>query len=53
MGGEGPYLVVKPTRAIEELEERRVSLATPKVHIGDLKIAPNCIYVLICFLLLG
>ncbi len=27
--------------AVEVVEECRVSLAAPKVHIGDLKIAPN------------
>jgi hypothetical protein len=36
------YLVVKSTATIEVLEECRVGLAAPKVHIGNLKVAPNC-----------
>ena len=35
------YLVVKSTATVEVLEECRVSLAAPKVHIGYLKVAPN------------
>jgi hypothetical protein len=38
------YLVVKAARTIEVLEERGVGLAAPKVHIGDLKVAPNCFF---------
>ena len=40
---EGLYLVVKATTAIEVVEECRVGVATPKVHIGNLKITPNCV----------
>jgi hypothetical protein len=36
-----PTLVVKATMAIEIIEECCVSLAAPKVHIGNLKIAPK------------
>ena len=36
------YLVVKSTATVEVLEECRVGLAAPKVHIGYLKVAPNC-----------
>jgi hypothetical protein len=36
------YLVVKSTATVEVLEECRIGLAAPKVHIGYLKIAPNC-----------
>jgi len=35
------YLVVKATKSIKVLKERRVGLTAPKVHIGNLKIAPN------------
>ena len=38
---EKKYLVVKTTSAIEVVEKCRVGLATPKVHIGNLKVAPN------------
>lgn len=41
--GEGLYLVVKATTAIEVVEECRVGFAAPKVHIGNLEIAPNCV----------
>jgi hypothetical protein len=43
--GEGPYLVVKATTAIEVVEERLVGLAAPKVHIGNFKITPNCVLI--------
>lgn len=43
--GEGLYLVVKATTAIEVVEECRIGLAAPKVHIGNLKIAPNCVLI--------
>jgi hypothetical protein len=49
--GEGRYLVVKATTAIEVVEECLVGLAAPKVHIGNLKIAPN--YELIEFFFLS
>jgi hypothetical protein len=42
------YLVVKATSSIKVVEECRVGLAAPKVHIGNLKIAPN--WVLIDFI---
>ena len=35
------YLVIKATMAIEVVEICRVSLAAPKIQIGNLKIAPN------------
>jgi len=35
------YLVVETATPIEVLEERSVGFATPKVQIGNLKIAPN------------
>jgi hypothetical protein len=38
------YLVVKSTATVEVLEECRVSLAAPKVHIGYLKVAPDCLF---------
>jgi hypothetical protein len=41
--GDGLYLVVKTTTAIEVVEECGVCLAAPKIHIGNLKIAPNCV----------
>lgn len=52
IGGEGVikrrrYLVVKSTATVEVLEECRVGLAAPKVHIGYLKVAPNCFYLFI------
>jgi len=40
--GEGLYLVVKATTAIEVVEICRVGLAPPKVEIGNLKIVINC-----------
>jgi hypothetical protein len=43
--GEGLYLVVKATTAIEVVEECLVGLAAPKVHIGNLEIAPNCVLI--------
>ena len=43
--GEGPYLVVKATIPIEVVEECRIGLAAPEVHIGNLKIAPNCVLI--------
>ena len=39
------YLIVKATATIEVLKERRVGLAAPKVHIGNLKVAPNCLFI--------
>ena len=41
-GGMIQYLVIKATATIEVLEERGVGLVPKKVHIGDLKVAPNC-----------
>ena len=41
------YLVVKSTATVEVLEECRVGLAAPKVHIGYLKVAPNCFFIII------
>jgi hypothetical protein len=35
------YLVVEAATAIEVVEKGSVSLATPKVHIGNLKVAPD------------
>lgn len=35
------YLVVETATLVEVLEERSVGFATPKVQIGNLKIAPN------------
>jgi hypothetical protein len=35
------YLVVKATEDIEIFKERRVGFAAPKIHIGNLKVAPN------------
>jgi hypothetical protein len=40
---EEAYLVVKATVAIEVVEKCRVGLTSPEVHIGNLKIAPNCL----------
>jgi len=36
-----PTLVVETATPVEVLEERSVGFATPKVHIGNLKIAPK------------
>lgn len=47
--GKGRYLVVKTTMAIEVVEICRVSLAAPKVHIRNLKIAPNCVLIDLLF----
>jgi hypothetical protein len=35
------YLIVEATTTIEVLEKRGIGLTAPKVHIGDLKVAPN------------
>jgi hypothetical protein len=43
--GKKLYLIVKATTAIEVVEECRVGLAAPKVHISNLKIAPNCMLI--------
>jgi hypothetical protein len=40
--GGRTYLVVETAVALEVLEKRRVGLAAPKVHIANLKVAPNC-----------
>jgi len=45
--GEGLYLVVKATSTIKVVEKCRVGRAAPKVHIGNLKIAPNCVLLMI------
>jgi hypothetical protein len=42
---EEAYLVVKATVAIEVVEKCRVGLTSPEVHIGNLKIAPNCLLI--------
>ena len=42
-GGEGAYLVVKATTAIEVVEECGVGFTPPKIHIGNLKITPDCV----------
>ena len=47
-GREGSYLVIKATMAIEVIEECRISLSTPKVHISNFKIAPNYVCLFIC-----
>lgn len=44
---KGLYLVVKATLAIEVVEECRIGLSAPKVHIGNLKIAPNCVILIL------
>ena len=39
------YLIVEPALAVEEVEKLAVGFTTPKIHIGDLKVAPVCISV--------
>ena len=39
--GSLQYLIVEATTTIEVLEKRGIGLTAPKVHIGDLKVAPN------------
>jgi len=36
------YLVIKPSRSVEVVKKLRVCFASPKVHVGDFKITPNC-----------
>ena len=36
------HLVVEPALAVEEVEELRVRLAPPEVHVRDLEVAPDC-----------
>jgi len=37
-GERGTYLVIETTLMIEVIEERRVGLSAPQVHIGNLKV---------------
>ena len=43
------YLVVKATEDIEIFKERRVGFAAPKIHIGNLKVAPNFFFFFFSF----
>ena len=36
------HLVVEPSRGVEVVKELRVRFASPKVHVSDFKITPNC-----------
>ena len=40
--GDRPYLIVEPALLVEPLEELRVRLAAPEIHVRDLEVRPDC-----------